>query len=141
MVLHVGWNERNRDSSKSRAPGEGVDIFLGGIPTALGVFEFDGAPVTPGGTVTFALEQLGGLGSAYYDIGPCGLSDPGCAELCSGEIVQTNGTTPPLDTHRRESVGIRVFDAPPPDVPAMGAGGIVLLALLLIVASSRAIRS
>ena len=120
--------------------GDGADIFLGGIPTVPGVFEFDAAPVTPGGTVTFALEQLGGLGSAFYDVGPCDTDEPGCEQLCSGEIVQTNGRGPPLDTFRRASVGIRVFDAPPADVPALGTGAAGVLALLLIVASSWAIR-
>jgi hypothetical protein len=121
------------------SPGDGADVFFGGIPTVAGVFEFDAAPVTPGGTVTFAFEQLGGLGSAYYDIGPCDTSEPGCEDLCSGEIIQTNGTEPPLDTYRRHSVGIRVFDAPPPDVPALGTVAAGLLALVLIVASSWAV--
>jgi hypothetical protein len=120
--------------------GDGADVFLGGIPTVLGVFEFDSVTVAPGSTVTFALEQLGGLGSAYYDVGPCELGNPGCGELCSGEIVQTTGTEPPLDTFRRASVGIRVYDVPAADVPALGAGAAGLLALLLIVGSSWAVR-
>jgi hypothetical protein len=122
------------------AAGDGADIALGGIPTVLAVFEFDAAPVTPGGTVTFTLEQLGGLGSAFYDVGPCDTGEPGCEELCSGEIVQTTGTEPPLDTFRRDSVGIRVFDIPPAGVPALGIGAAGLLALLVIVASSWVVR-
>lgn len=117
-----------------------ADIELGDIPTVLGVFDFGTAAVTPGGTVTFALEQLGGLGSAFYDVGPCPGKEPGCEGLCHGEIIQTNGTDPPLDSFRRASVGIRVFDAAPPDVPAVtGAAAVILVLLLLMIAASRAI--
>ena len=127
-------------SEENDAPA--ADIALGGIPTVLGVFDFGAAAVTPGGTVTFALEQLGGLGSAFYDVGPCSGMEPGCEELCDGEIIQTTGTDPPLDSFRRASVGIRVFDAAPPDVPAVtGAAAVFLVLLLLMIAASRAIHA
>jgi hypothetical protein len=140
-VLGIDTVELELNAAASAPPpGDDADVFLGGIPSTVGVFEFDAVSVTPGSTVTFALELVGGDGFVYYDVGPCGTDVPDCGDLCSGEIVQTNGTEPPLDTYRRESVGIRVFDATPQDVPALGTGAAGLLALLLLVASYRTVR-
>ena len=113
--------------------GEGADIPLGGIPTVLGTFEFDSAPVTPGSTLTFALEQLNPQGSAFYDVGPCAGDGPACGDLCTGDVIQTEGTVPPLDTFRRDSVGVRIFAGEGASVPAAGIVGAGLLALLLMI--------
>ena len=64
-------------------------------------FHFGGAAVTPGSTVTFTQAQVSGPGTAYFNTG----SGP-----CSG-IFETNGTTPPLDTLRANSVGIEISEA------------------------------
>lgn len=115
---------------------DNADAALGGPPTTLGVFNFGAVPVAEGSTVTFALEQLAGKGSVYYDVGPCGFDEPGCEKACTGGVIQTNATEPPLDTFRRASVGIRVFSAPT-GVPALGIAGASVLALCLLVALSR----
>lgn len=117
--------------------GDGADVFLGDIPTVLGAFEFDAAAVPPGSTVTFALELLDAPGFVFYDVGPCDSPEPGCEERCTGQVVQTNGTEPPLDSFRRDSVGIRVYEAPPADVPAASGAGTGLLALLLLAVAAR----
>lgn len=68
-------------------------------------YDFGGALVSLGSIVTFAQVQVSGPGSLYYDVGlgPC----PG--------IVQTEGTSPPLDTFRRDSVGVIITQVPEPN--------------------------
>lgn len=63
-------------------------------------FDFGGAPVTPGSTITFTQAQISGPGTAYYNtgVGPC------------PRVTETNGTTPPLDTTRRDSVGVEISE-------------------------------
>jgi hypothetical protein len=68
-------------------------------------FDFGGAPVISGTTVTFLQAQASGPDSAYYNTGPCGF-DLNCT-TCPG-VYQTSGTTPPLDTVRRRSVAVRI---------------------------------
>jgi hypothetical protein len=64
------------------------------------IFDFNGAPVTPGDTITFTQTAQyigGGSGFIYFDTG----SGP-----CSN-VTETEETThPPLDTFRRATVGI-----------------------------------
>jgi hypothetical protein len=61
-------------------------------------FDFGGAPVTPGSTVTFTQAKVAGPGTAYFNkgIGPC------------SHVVETEGTSPPLDTTRGNSVGLEI---------------------------------
>lgn len=74
----------------------------GGESTTRRTFDFGGATVTEGATVTFTQEvvdQPAG-GDIFYDTAS---DSGGCAD-----ITQTEGTSPPLDTHRRDNVGIKV---------------------------------
>ena len=68
-------------------------------------FDFGGASVISGTTVTFLQAKVSGPGSAYYNTGPCGF-DLNCT-TCSG-VYQTSGTTPPLDIIRRRSVAVMI---------------------------------
>jgi len=61
-------------------------------------FDFGGAPVTAGDTLTFT-QTYSGPGTLFYDVGNTS---------CAGAVYQTEGTTPPLDTLRRDSVGIAI---------------------------------
>jgi len=62
-------------------------------------FDFGSATVTEGSTVTFSQELLDSpSGSLFYNVG-----DGPCAD-----IVQTEGTTPPLDTVRRDRVAVTI---------------------------------
>jgi len=63
-------------------------------------FHFGGAAVTPGSTVTFTQAQISGPGTAYFNTG---------SGTCSG-VFETNGTTPPLDTVRGNSVGVEISE-------------------------------
>ena len=68
------------------------------------IFHFGGAAVTLGNTLAFTQVQVAGPvgGTAYFNVG---------ATPCSGATVtETNGTTPPLDTTRRNSVGIEISE-------------------------------
>ncbi|MDP9121359.1 MAG: hypothetical protein M3O15_08330 [Acidobacteriota bacterium] len=60
-------------------------------------FDFGAAPVSVGDTLTF-LQTATGPGNIFFDTGsgPC------------TNVFETNGTTPPLDTDRRDTVGITV---------------------------------
>jgi hypothetical protein len=78
-----------------------VTVNLPSISSELDVFfNFGGAPVPPGSTITFTQKQIAGPGTAYFNTG----SGP-----CSG-VSETNGTTPPLDTVRRNSVGLQISE-------------------------------
>jgi hypothetical protein len=80
-----------------------------GPPTELASFRFDSPPVTPGSILTFKIEVLAGpAGSVYYAVN-CGV-DATCAASCP--VVQTEGSTPPLDERRRHGINVRIFGSP-----------------------------
>jgi len=73
-------------------------------------FDFAPAAVTPGTTVTFAMTQVSPAGlDLYYEVGVC---DGPCAT--PSPFIETEGTTPPLDTLRRNGVSALIFDTRPP---------------------------
>lgn len=78
------------------------------VPTsgeALAIFDFDGAPVTPGTTITFE-QSAQGPGSLFYDTG---------TGSCPN-VTQTHGTNPPLDSFRRSTVGVIITSFEPDDL-------------------------
>ncbi len=79
-----------------------VDFSVGGSTSTEQTFDFGGATVTEGATVTFSQEIVDRPGGAniYYDTAS---DSGGCTD-----IVQTDGTSPPLDSTRRDSVGLQV---------------------------------
>ena len=81
-----------------------VTISLPAETNVTATFDFGGAPVVSGTIVTFSQTKIGGPGSVYYNTGPCGGLE---CTACPG-IIQTEGTTPPLDTPRRASVGVTI---------------------------------
>ncbi len=67
-------------------------------PPTLASFVFPEVVVPYGSTVTFSMGVVQGDGYVYYEV----LTDtPNCP------IIETNGTTPPLDTERRRACGRR----------------------------------
>jgi len=71
----------------------------------LATFNFSSNPVQINSIVTFTISKISGPGTCYYSIqGEYG----GIAE---GDIlvIQTNGTAPPLDSHRRYGIAVRVY--------------------------------
>ena len=73
-------------------------------------FQFGGVAVAQNSTVTFALEFVEGpSGALFYSVPDLG------SESCP--VIQTNGTTPPLDTFRRNGVGIVITGAAPTPPP------------------------
>jgi hypothetical protein len=70
------------------------------------IFDFGGAPVTPGDTIAFTQDIQGVLsagGNVYFDIG---------AGTCPG-VFETIDTTPPLSTVRRDQVAIVITEEKP----------------------------
>ena len=68
-------------------------------------FNFSSNPIQKNSIVTFSISKVSGPGSCSYAVfGEYG----GIAE---GDIlvIQTNGTIPPLDSHRRYGIAIRVY--------------------------------
>lgn len=81
------------------------------VPTsgeAAVIFDFGGAPVTPGDTITFT-QSASGPGNLTYDIGNGALG--GGSPTCPN-VVETTETTPPLDSLRRRTVGIQIGNLP-----------------------------
>jgi len=69
-------------------------------------FRFSPTAVTEGSTVTFAIGELSGPagGVVFYSVP---VNDPACP------VVQTNGTTPPLDSNRRQGVHVKIEGGAP----------------------------
>jgi hypothetical protein len=71
-------------------------------------FPFSTSVIPVGTTVTFAMTLLSGPGGLTYDV-PNG-GDAGCG------LIETGGTTPPLDTFRRDGVRTRILGTSPTEV-------------------------
>lgn len=80
-----------------------LDMPGGSFEDVNGLFhfggEYDGAPVTPGDTLAL-VQTYSGPGPLTFDVG--------AASGCGGAAYETEGTSPPLDTMRRNGVGIEV---------------------------------
>jgi len=70
-------------------------------------FTFDNAPVTQGSTVAFTLSSSGTLDDIRYDVPP-EFDDFIDSEDPCPYVVQTNGTSAPLDSFRRDAIRIEV---------------------------------
>lgn len=80
-------------------------------------FIFPNIVVTAGSTVTFAIGVVSAPsgavpGQPFYNTGPCSafLGNMSCS--VSPAVIETEGTTPPLDIFRRGSVAVRILGAP-----------------------------
>jgi PKD repeat protein len=75
-------------------------------------FTFPAAEVQPGSTVTFAMELLSGPDNRVFYSLVTGSACP---------VIQTNGTTPPLDSIRRIGITVRIWGhQTPPAIPVPG---------------------
>jgi hypothetical protein len=85
-----------------------VTVSMPASVTTPVTFYFPSPAVAPGTTVTFAMNQVSPSGLAlYYDVGVCDLNDANC--VTPNPTIETGGTTPPLDTFRRNGVSVRIF--------------------------------
>jgi hypothetical protein len=78
-------------------PGIAGDTFV--------TYDFGGALVPTGSIVTFTQQVVSGPDFLFYDVGLGDLGVPGATG-----VVETEGTTPPLDVFRRDSVGVVVTE-------------------------------
>jgi hypothetical protein len=96
-------------------------------------FVFTSPAVATGSIVTFQIGITAGpSNNVYYSVGPC-LSNWQCT-YPGTQVVETEGTSPPLDTVRRNSVGVQLFgceNVTPPPPPPPGGGGIVAVVTLV----------
>ena len=74
-------------------------------------FAFASAAVAMGSTVTFRIGVTGPSTNVYYSVGPC-LSNWQCT-YPGTQVEETEGTSPPLDTNRRNSVAVQLFGCKP----------------------------
>jgi hypothetical protein len=80
----------------------------------IATFDFGGAPVTPGDTITFAQtwSQLSSIddtfGYLFYDAG---------RGSCNNGVFETEGTSPPLDAVAGAGVGVAIYQKSPPFGP------------------------
>lgn len=63
------------------------------------IWAFRDGQAAQGSIVTFAINPASGGGDLYYAVDP----------TSDWPVVQTEGTTPPLDTWRRDGIRIRLF--------------------------------
>ena len=101
--------------------------LVGGESNELAVvFDFGGAAVAPGSTITFTQNVITGPGSLFYDIGTPGPSG----------VSETEGTTPPLDVFRRSQVATTItadtLAAPEPSSLVLFAAGLALVVRLRV---------
>ena len=91
-------------------------------------FNFGNAAVTPGTTVTFTQLLVSGPGVLFFDTGngALGVMDNTCPN-----VIETEGTTPPLDLFRRNSVALAINAGAAAVIPALGAWTLILLAFAL----------
>ena len=75
------------------------------------IFDFGGVPVTPGETIAFTQSFVGPSGaSLFFDTGNGPLGGGGTS--CPG-VFETDGTSPPLDTFRPNTVGLTISSFEP----------------------------
>jgi hypothetical protein len=71
----------------------------------LSTFNFSSNPVQKNSIVTFSISKVSGPGSCYYATH----GEYGGIPEEDILVIQTTGTTPPLDSHRRYGIAIRVY--------------------------------
>jgi hypothetical protein len=111
------------------------DVVIPGGGTAPATFNLGGTAIPAGSIVTFSQTVNSGPGTLFYDTG---------SGTCSN-ITETNGTTPPLDSFRRSTIGLTIAGtqgAPTvaQAVPALDARALGALALLVATAAAFALR-
>jgi hypothetical protein len=90
---------------------QGVTIDLPTSGENIAVFDFGGVPVTPGPAEIIAFTQAAlGPGDVFFDTGNGFIGGGG--PTCAG-VFETDGTTPPLDTFRRHTVGLVISSFEP----------------------------
>jgi len=110
ITLHA--RENTYDGALIGSVTQNADLKAIGNGGTLVEFDFANAAVNSS-IVTFSIEVTSG-GLTYYDVGTAPCTD----------VTQTNGTNPPLDSIRRQQVGVEIYgvsgSAPPPSTYSVG---------------------
>jgi hypothetical protein len=94
-----------------------------GVNDTLVTYNFGGAPIPLGSVVTFTQQVVSGpTNVVFYDTGVSGVSG----------ITQTNETVPPLDTFRRDSVGVIITATSLPGTPVPSSLLLLLVGLACV---------
>lgn len=99
-TLSLTARKETYDGEVIASPSERVELSANsneGVPVT---FNFGNVPIEEFSTVTFEINQEAGPTASVFYAVP--------AEDTSCPVSQTNGTSPPLDTHRRQGVKIEV---------------------------------
>jgi len=114
--ITINARENTYDGTLIGSVSRDIDLGLASIEVE---FVFGNVAVTPGAIVTFEMvvsSDPSSRGYAFYDVG----DGTACAD-----VTQTNGTAPPLDTVRRNTIGLRLYGTadvtPPANVPPVAS--------------------
>ena len=92
-----------------------ASVSLDGVQndTGLASFGYPEVAIPSGSTVAFVVQEVSGPnnGDILYSVSSCGVNDSSCA-IPGPQVTETNGTTPPLDTFRRNGVGLKLLGSP-----------------------------
>lgn len=115
--ITINARENTYDGTLIGSVSRDIDLGLTSIEAE---FVFGNVAVTPGVIVTFEMvvsSDPSSRGYAFYDVG----DGTACAD-----VTQTNGTAPPLDTARRNTIGLRLYGTasttpPPANLPPVAS--------------------
>jgi hypothetical protein len=86
-----------------------VDLVANRSTNTPATFNFPSPNIVPGTVVAFEITQTAGPSSTtFYAVGSCDFS-PNCV-IPGPAVIETDGTTPPLDTFRRNGVSLTLVE-------------------------------
>jgi hypothetical protein len=92
-----------------------VDLIADRFTSTPAAFNFPSPSIVPGTVVAFEITQTAGPSAiTFYAVSSCDFS-PSCA-IPGPAVIETEGTNPPLDTFRRNGVGVTLIEGTFPPI-------------------------